>query len=471
MTPTRPATANGDASAEPRSALGGALAVAAEQRRARLAELKRWLAIPSVSSDPPRADAVREAAAFLGDRLGEAGAEVEELPTPGGPPVVVGQAEGPPAAPVVLVYGHYDVQPPGPGWTTDPFTPTTRDGALYARGANDDKGQLFAHLAALHAWRRSGGPPVTVVIVAEGAEEVGSRGFAEALSALRRRTGTNAVVVSDTERASAGRPAVTVSQRGQVALRVTVDAGGPAMHAGRLGGALIDPSLVLAAVLLDVQDASSRWSWRPGRGPRLSLARLSDAGVRALAGGRATVDGDLHRRIGLGPSVTVTALHAGDATGASPGRSHAHLDLRLPPGIDPEAVMQDIRRRLRPHHLPGVRVATELVSAHRGRELVPDKGLRRAVEEASLVGYGRRPAYVRSGGTIPAVGMLADAFGTTPLLLGLGTPAGGAHGPDEHMDLGGWLRSVDTCVALLAAIAGQPTGGDPLPSGGGSGHD
>ena len=243
------------------------------------------------------------------------------------------------------------------------------------------------------------------------------------------------------------------------------------MHAGRLGGALIDPSLVLAAVLLDVQDASSRWSWRPGRGPRLSLARLSDAGVRALAGGRATVDGDLHRRIGLGPSVTVTALHAGDATGASPGRSHAHLDLRLPPGIDPEAVMQDIRRRLRPHHLPGVRVATELVSAHRGRELVPDKGLRRAVEEASLVGYGRRPAYVRSGGTIPAVGMLADAFGTTPLLLGLGTPAGGAHGPDEHMDLGGWLRSVDTCVALLAAIAGQPTGGDPLPSGGGSGHD
>jgi succinyl-diaminopimelate desuccinylase len=471
MTPTRPATNNGHAGAAPRSSLGGVLAVAADRRRACLAELKRWLAIPSVSADSARADAVQEAAAFLGDRLGAVGAEVEELPTPGGPPVVVGRVDGPPAAPVVLVYGHYDVQPPGPGWNTDPFTPTTRDGALYARGANDDKGQLFAHLAALDAWRQSDGPPVTVVIVAEGAEEVGSRGFAEALSALRRRTGPNAVVVSDTERASPGRPAVTVSQRGQITLRVTVDTGGPAMHAGRLGGALVDPSLVLAAALLDVQEASSRWRWRPGGEPRLGLVRLSDASVRAMAGGRATVDGQLHRRIGLGPSVTVTALRAGDAASASPGRSHAQLDLRLPPGIDPEAVMRDIRRRLRPRHLPGVRVAAEWVSAHPGRELVPDRDLRRAVEEASLIGFGRRPAYLRSGGTIPAVGMLADAFNTTPLLLGLGTPAGGAHGPDERMDLGGWSHSVDTCIALLAAIAGQPTGGGPPPAIVGGDHD
>jgi acetylornithine deacetylase/succinyl-diaminopimelate desuccinylase-like protein len=267
MTPARPATTNGHVSVAPRSALGGALAVAAERRRARLAELKRWLAIPSVSSDPARADAVREAAAFLSDRLGAVGADVEELSTPGGPPVVVGRAGGPPAAPVVLVYGHYDVQPPGPGWTTDPFTPTTRDGVLYARGANDDKGQLFAHLAALDAWRQAGGPPVTVVIVAEGAEEVGSRGFAEALSALRHRTGPNAVVVSDTERASLGRPAVTVSQRGQITLRITVDTGGPAMHAGRLGG---------------------RWSIRRWRWPlRCSTSRTPQvAGAGAPGGGR-----------------------------------------------------------------------------------------------------------------------------------------------------------------------------------------
>jgi succinyl-diaminopimelate desuccinylase len=327
---------------------------------------------------------------------------------------------------------------------------------LYARGANDDKGQLFAHLAALGAWCRVGGPPVSVVVVAEGAEEIGSRGFSEAVAVLRRRTGANAVVVSDTERASDGRPAVTVSQRGQIVLKVTVDAGGSAVHAGRLGGALIDPSLVLAAALLDVKDASSHWVYRPGQGPRLTLVRLSDNGVRRLAGGRATATRDLYRRVSLGAAVTVTALRAGQRTGASPGRAQAWLDIRLPPGVDPEAVVHDIRRRLRRRCPPRVRLSAEAVSAHRGRELAPDRVLRRAVEDASLVGFGRPPAYLRSGGTIPAVGVLAEAFGTTPALLGLGTPAGGAHGPDECMDLHGWSRSVDTCVALLAAMGGQP---------------
>jgi acetylornithine deacetylase/succinyl-diaminopimelate desuccinylase-like protein len=461
MSAPQPAATNGHPSTAPSGALGSALAVAAEQRRARLAELKHWLAIPSVSPDPTRADAVQDAAAWLDDWLRAVGADVERVPTPDGPPVVVGRVDGPPAAPVVLVYGHYDVQPPGPGWTTDPFTPAVRDGVLYARGANDDKGQLFAHLAALGAWRSAGGPPVTVVIVAEGAEERGSHGFAEAVSVLRRHTAANTVIVSDTERASAGRPAVTVSQRGHIVLQVTVDAGGPAVHAGRLGGALVDPSLVLAATLLDLQEASRRWVHRKGRRLDLAIVHLSDAGVRSLAAGRATVPGDLHQRIALGAAVTVTALRAGDRTGASPGQSHARIDLRLPPGVDPETVMNDVRRRLRHRGQPGLRVAAEAISAHRGRELVPGRGLRRAVEDASMIGFGRPPAYLRSGGTIPAVGVLADAFGTTPVLLGLGTPAGGAHGPDERMDLSGWSRSVDTCVALLAAVAGESTDGDP----------
>lgn len=133
--------------------------------------------------------------------------------------------------------------------------------------------------------------------------------------------------------------------------------------------------------------------------------------------------------------------------------------------------MNDIRRRLRQRGLPGVRVVAEPVSIHRGRDLVPDQGLRHAVDDATLIGFGRRPAYLRSGGTIPAVGMLADAFGTTPLLLGLGTPAGGAHGPDERMDLDGWWCSVDSCVALLAGIAGQPIDGGPPSSLAGGDHD
>ena len=176
----------------------------------------------------------------------------------------MGHVDGPRAAPVLVVYGHYDVQPAGRGWTTDAFTPVIRAGVLYARGANDDKGQLFAHLAALDAWRRVGGAPLTVVIVAEGAEEIGSPGFAEAISGLRRRVHANAVLVSDTERASMGRPAVTVSQRGQITMTVVVDTGGPPVHPGRLGGAVADPSVVLAAALIDLQNAALSWAGPAG---------------------------------------------------------------------------------------------------------------------------------------------------------------------------------------------------------------
>ena len=152
--------------------------------------------------------------------------------------------------------------------------------------------------------------------------------------------------------------------------------------------------------------------------------------------------------------MTVTALSAGDRMGSVPARSRARLDIRLPPGPDPGPVVADIVRRLRRLSPPGVRIAAEGVSAHRGYELMPGLLLRRAVEAACQVGFGRDPAYLRSGGTIPAVGALAEAFRTTPLLLGLGTPAGGAHGPDEHLDICGWSRSTDTCAALLGTMGG-----------------
>ena len=205
MTSPAAAATRGDPRTVRGSALSAALDSAREQRGRRLAELKSWLAIPSVSPDPARVDAVREAAAWLAAWLRALGAQVQQLPTRGGPPVVTGRIDGPPSAPVVLVYGHYDVQPAGRGWTTDAFTPVVRAGVLYARGANDDKGQLFAHLAALDAWCRAGGIPVTVVIVAEGAEEVGSLGLPDVLQVLRRGVQADVVVVSDTERATPGR--------------------------------------------------------------------------------------------------------------------------------------------------------------------------------------------------------------------------------------------------------------------------
>jgi succinyl-diaminopimelate desuccinylase len=130
------------------------------------------------------------------------------------------------------------------------------------------------------------------------------------------------------------------------------------------------------------------------------------------------------------------------------------LDIRLPPGVPPAAVARAVRHRLRWSVPAAVRVHTEVIAAHHGDRFVPNAGLRRAVEFATTAGFGTPPAYVRSGGSIPAVGVLRRAFGIAPVLLGLGTPGGGAHGPDEHIDISGWFRSIDTGVALLGALGG-----------------
>jgi len=436
------------------NAAAAALTSAGAQRHARLGELAEWLAIPSVSAEPGRAAAVRAAGRWLGRRMARMGARVDDLPTGAGPPVVVGRFGGT-SRPVVLIYGHYDVQPAGAGWTVHPFRPVVRNGVLYGRGANDDKGQLFAHLAALAAWQSVGGPPATVVVAAEGAEEIGSPGFAAAAAALRRAIGAvDLILVSDTERAGPGRPAVTISQRGKVTLRLSVDAGGPALHPGRYGGAVVDPSLVLGRALAAVEGAVSSWPARPHRRLPFPVSRAGDAEVRRRAGGRAVAAGNLHQRITLRPALTVTRLRAGDSPGAGPARAQARIDLRLPPGAEPAAVVERLRRSLDRVGPPAVRVCLDVDAAHRGEDLVPSAGVRKAVEFATGVGFGCRPAYFRSGGSIPAVGMLKRAFRTVPTLLGLGTPGGNAHGPDEHMDLPGWFDGIETSVALIAAMGG-----------------
>jgi len=429
------------------------LRAAAAQRQERLAELRAWLAIPSVSADPRRAEAVVRAARWLAAWLSRVGARVELLPVRGGAPVVVGTVAGPPQAPVLLIYGHYDVQPPGPGWTTDPFVPVVRRGSLYARGANDDKGQLFAHLAALAAWCHTVGSPATVVVVADGAEEVGSPGFASAATVLRRQVGpVDAVVISDTERAGADCPSVTVSQRGRLALHVEVDTGGPAVHPGRFGGGVIDPSLVLARVLVELERWSVGWREPVRRPPPVRVTRLSDREIRRRVLGRATEAADLDHRVTLRPAVTVTALRTGSMSTAVAARAAARLDVRLPPGVEPDTAVRQITTCLRDLAPPKTRIVTDVVAAHAGEHLVPAPADREAVGFATKTGFGRPPMYVRSGGSIPTVGVLRRLFDTTPVLLGLGTPAGGAHGPNEHMDLRGWERSIDTCVALIAGM-------------------
>jgi succinyl-diaminopimelate desuccinylase len=432
-----------------------AVLAAARRRRAdRLTELRAWLAIPSVSADPARAADVACAARWLASWQRARGASVEVLPTAGRRDIVLGHWAAPPGAPLVVIYGHYDVQPAGPGWSSGPFTPVVRAGVLYARGAGDDKGQLFAHLCALDAWRQGGRLPVQVLVIAEGAEEVGSPGFGTVLHRLARRIRPQAVVVSDTERDDDGAPTVTVSQRGHLVARLDVDTGGSAVHPGRLGGAVVDPGLVLAEALLTLRnELLPRLGVHPVDAGGVQPRTRTDSAATRAAAGRATTGPGLDERITRRGALGVTRLAAGGRGGAVPARSAAWIDLRLPPRADPASVVLRARRLLGGLAPRGTTVRLRVVAGTRGLETTPDTATRRAAEEACAAGFGRPPAYVRSGGTLPAAGMMARAFGVPPLLLGFGTPGGRAHGPDEAMDLPGWAAAVDTSAALFAALA------------------
>ncbi|WP_448628554.1 M20/M25/M40 family metallo-hydrolase [Geodermatophilus sp. URMC 64] len=429
-------------------AVADALRQARRGREEHLQALARWVAVPSISGDPRRRGAVLRAGAVLADLLRAAGAAVRRIPAPGAPPLVVARAGGPPGSPVVLVYGHYDVVAPGPGWTAAAFRPVVRGRLMLGRGTNDDKGQLMAAVAALDAWRRAGGPPSTVWVVAEGAEEVGSPGLGHALAALRGAVRPDLVLVCDTERAPDGVPSVTVSQRGHLDLTVAVDTGGTPVHPGRLGGAVVDPGVVLSRVIGRFSTALPAGSSAPLRNPR--LRERSDAQVAATVAGRATAGSDLDRRITALPALSVLRLAAGAGTRAVPTRACAELDVRLPPTADPGAQLRLLRQAARAATPAGVRLAVTARAAHAGHEAVPAAAALAALDAACRAAVGSPVRLLRSGGSLPAVGPLTHTFARTPVLLGLGTSGGSAHGPDEHLDLVEWVSGVDLLVRLFA---------------------
>lgn len=403
---------------------------------------------------------MHRAARFLGARLRRAGLVTGQL-TAAGAPVVVGCAAGPPGAPVIVLYGHYDVQPAGPGWTSAPFQPAVRGRTLVARGANDDKGQLFAAVAALRAWRESGGVPSTVVLIAEGAEEIGSPGLWPALTAIARRVRPDLILACDTEQSADGVPAITVSQRGHASLLLQVDCGGGPVHAGRLGGAVVDPSLVLAQILLRIPaslPAGTPGLLRPRRGSP-AVHPQSDRMIRRLAAGRAMQGHSLNQKITNGAALSVVRLQAGTGRAAVPARAAARLDVRLPAGADVRGVVTRLARIARQAAPPGVAVQLTAGAMSPGYAAVPRREALAAVDAACRAVYSYPVALVRSGGSLPAARLLAEAFGVVPVLLGLGTPGGGAHGPDEHLDVPGWALA----VRLLVRLAAQPVRFGPGP--------
>lgn len=414
--------------------------------------LEAWLAIPSVSGSAANRGDVVAAAQFVTHRLRGFASEVDLVPTPHGPAVVARIRGRDAHRPSTVVYGHLDVRPAGSGWRSAPFAPARHGSRLIARGASDDKGQLLIHLVAIEAWARAGGPPGDVMVVIDPAEEQGSPGLGRVLRhpLLDRRVG--AIVVSDTRQGAPGVPSLTVSQRGALTLSVVVDAGGPAVHAGRFGGAVRDPSVVLAASVRDAICVVERIPADP------SLVPSTDAAMRKQAG-RAVRSGDLSARATTRASLAVTSLRAGGTPGAIPRSARAEIDVRLPPSVPPGAVRERLiaafRRRARPPLTVRVHASAGsrgFIARHRPETLD-------AVFRACVSGFGRPPMQVASGGSIPAVVELERAYGCSPILLGFGPVDDGAHGPNEYLDIADFGRAVQTAVVLFGRLGSTPGSG------------
>ncbi|HXN48698.1 MAG TPA: M20/M25/M40 family metallo-hydrolase, partial [Bryobacteraceae bacterium] len=300
----------------------------AGRRRARfLAELKEFVRFPSVSSLPQHSADVARCAAWLAARLRQAGLErVQVVPT-GGHPIVWGEFEASPERPTILVYGHYDVVPPGsPGqWRTPPFEPTVRGGSLYGRGACDDKGQMFAHVKALESYLGSGAPlPVNVKCLFEGEEEIGSPNLAAFVARNRKALSADAAVISDTRMLGPGRPAISYSQRGVLSLEWEVRGPGQELHSGNFGGAVHNPLQALSEMIAGLHDERGRiaipgfydgvreWSER-----ERDYMRRTGPGDRAILRDAKANRGwgeegySLYERTTIRPSLTVSGITGG----------------------------------------------------------------------------------------------------------------------------------------------------------------
>lgn len=440
------------------SGLADARRVARRSRPAAIVALEQWLRIPSVSGSSQNRRDVDRAADWVARRLNRMTRSVTVVRAHGGPVVVAritSTSTGESTrgrVPTLMVYGHLDVKPAGPGWTSDPFEPQRRDTRLVARGASDDKGQLMAHLVALEAWVAAGGPPCNVVVVVDGAEEIGSPGLDQALDSLHggtdRVSEVDAVLISDTRAAALGRPTLTVSQRGRLDVRITVDVGGADVHAGRFGGAVVDPSLVLAAAVTSAAEAISAIPPAEQTAPD-----PTDDVVRASAGGRTMAAGRLAARATRWSATSVTSLHAGGAPGAIPTRATADLDIRLPPGVPPATARTLLVSAVGSAREDQAVVDLRCGAGTIGAELHHPAAVSDAFRAACRAGFGVDPVEVASGGSIPAVAVLKSRFSVDPLLFGLGPSNDAAHGPDEYLDLRDWGCGVDASVVFMENLA------------------
>jgi acetylornithine deacetylase/succinyl-diaminopimelate desuccinylase-like protein len=432
-----------------------------------LDELIDWLRIPSVSTGGGDQQAIERAAAWVLERVRGAGGEGELVRIGDGNPLVVGELRAAGAgAPTVLIYGHYDVQGPGPDepWSSPPFAPEVRDGRLYGRGASDDKGNFLPLLHVACAMAAAGELPVNVRVLVEGEEEVAGEAVSEWIREDSR--GADAAIVFDSGSPDPATPAITVGLRGMVMLNLVLTTAERNLHSGIYGGSVLNALHVLHRVLAEVlpgPDGRVREELRagilaPSPAELESWKRLPPGQeALALAGGRPVHPGagaEYYERNGADAALDVNQIAGGERRTVVPARAEATVSLRLAPGQDPERMRDTLTVLLRSVVPEGaelelsVQLATPaLFDTDQPALVLAGEALRRAC--------GAEPAFIRTGGSIPVVAEMA-ARGYPVIVGGFGLPGDAIHAPDESYALHSLEWGEAAARELYLALAELP---------------
>jgi acetylornithine deacetylase/succinyl-diaminopimelate desuccinylase-like protein len=450
-----------------------------DNRKRHLDQLTELLRIPSISTDPGKKKEIRQAADWVSNRLKEAGCTKVKIHKTAGHPIVYGEWLEAPGKPTLLVYGHYDVQPVDPLelWKTAPFEPTIRDEKIYARGASDDKGQVIIHVNALEAHlKATGSCPVNVKFVIEGEEEIGSPHLDPFIGDNRKMLACDAVVVSDTAMFAKGVPSICYGLRGLAYLQVDLTGTDSDLHSGTFGGAVVNPANALVTMLASLKDANGKIKI-PGfynnvrklkAKERKAFASLphSDGKYRKALGAPALFGEKGYttlERTYARPSLDINGIWSGftgeGAKTVIPAKAHAKISMRLVPDQTPKEIARKVQKHLKAIAPKSVKI--QVTALHGGEAWLADTDhpALAAAGNAMKGAFGRKPVFVREGGSIPVVGTFADVLKVPCVLLGVGLNEDNIHAPNEKMDLDQFYRGNEAAVLLFDEMgAGTPGG-------------
>lgn len=445
-----------------------------EQFKGQLFEMLR---IPSLSGDPAYAGSVREMAEWLANHMRGLGLDQVRVMETEGHPVVYGEWMGAGSdKPTVLVYGHYDVVPAAmeDGWDSDPFEPVERDGDIYARGATDDKGQLFIHVKALESYLKSGdGAPVNVKFLLEGEEEVSSPNLTPFILANLDMLKADVCVVSDSSMRTVEEPAITHSLRGMTYIEIDVQGPREDLHSGFFGGATHNPALALVEIVAKLYNPDNSIAV-PGfyddvvpltdeeramiEKTALSEDQFKEAtGVPAAWGDKQFT---IKERVSARPTLDINGMWSGySGPGPKtiiPASAGAKLSSRLVGNQDPDKIYELIRQYIESIAPPTVKVTVSLLTTGRATLIPFDLPEMQAAARAYKRGWGHEPVFTRGGGSIPVVADIRDVMKIPVVMMGYGLDSDGLHAPNERYSFEMFQRGIETAIVYLDELAQIP---------------